>query len=128
MILYLVLNDQLLYPALFISGFINNHKSDYYSSLMDVTTKRKWEDYIVFMLKAVEVQAAKTSEIIEKLHDFIDEREKRLSSIDSLKGQYIVILKNMLSSKIFISMKEVEEKLGISKNTVTKIFSLLVEN
>lgn len=126
MILYLILSRQLSYPALFLSGFINRHRSDYYALIMDVTTKGRWEEYVLFMLKGVEEQAKKTAEILEKLAAYMDCLETGLSKVEEMKGKYAFGLKELLSSKIFISSKDIEERLGVSKNTVTKIFELLV--
>jgi Fic family protein len=53
-ILHLVLNGYLDIPILYLSSYINGHKSEYYKYLNAVNRKDQWEDYILYILKAIE--------------------------------------------------------------------------
>ena len=59
-------------PILFLSRYIIDHKNDYYSHLASVTQRAKWERWILFMLKAVEVTANLT---FDKINDIIAAKE-----------------------------------------------------
>jgi Fic family protein len=52
-LLFLVQEKLLTTPILYLSRFIIQRKSDYYSRLIDVTRKEAWEPWILFMLEAV---------------------------------------------------------------------------
>ena len=52
-ILYLSQQGLLEYPILYLSRYILAHKANYYSLLADVTQRGKWEDWILYMLKAI---------------------------------------------------------------------------
>jgi Fic family protein len=52
--LFLIQTDLLSLPILYLSRYIIQHKSDYYELLRGVTYKREWEDWILYMLVAVE--------------------------------------------------------------------------
>ena len=52
-ILYLIQENLLEIPVLYLSRHINNTKQEYYSKLINVTTNNKWEEWILYMLNAV---------------------------------------------------------------------------
>ena len=62
-ILYLVLNELLDLPILYLSSYIIKHKADYYRLLQEVRTKGSWEEWIIYMLEGIEQTATKTSSI-----------------------------------------------------------------
>ncbi|HCM1921788.1 TPA: Fic family protein [Salmonella enterica subsp. salamae serovar 16:m,t:e,n,x] len=53
-ILYLIQNELLSLPILYLSRFILERRSDYYTLLRRVTEEGDWESWILFMLEAVE--------------------------------------------------------------------------
>jgi len=51
----LMIQKQLLeIPILYLSAYIIQEKDDYYQFLNNVTTRRNWENWIIYMLKAIE--------------------------------------------------------------------------
>ncbi len=128
MMLHLINNNQLCYPILFLSWFINQTKNDYYELLNNVTVKSEWEEYVLYILKAIEVQSKNTVETIEKLIAYRDNLRKKLSEIDNLKSKDAEVILNLLGSKTFFSMNDLKEKSWVSINTVTKLFKIIVNN
>lgn len=53
-ILYLIQEDLLGLPILYLSRHIIAYKADYYRLLLEVTQKEAWEPWLLFMLQAVE--------------------------------------------------------------------------
>lgn len=53
-LLYLIDAGLLDIPILYLSRFVIQNKADYYRLLLEVTTKGNWEDWITFMLRAVQ--------------------------------------------------------------------------
>ena len=53
-VLYLILHGLLDSPVLYLSAWIIDNKQDYYRLLQELRTKDNWEEWILFMLKAVE--------------------------------------------------------------------------
>lgn len=66
-VLYLVLNGLLDSPILYLSSYIIKNKSQYYKLLQEVRTKNNWEEWILYILKAVELTAKDTLSIIESI-------------------------------------------------------------
>jgi len=71
-ILYLLLNKLINIPILYLSSYIIQNKSDYYSFLNKTNRTGQWEDWILFMLKAVEVTALNTIEKILQIRQLLD--------------------------------------------------------
>lgn len=72
-ILYLVSTGLLEYPVLYLSRYFHQHRRDYYSGLRAVTEQGAWEDWIVYMLAAVESTAAETRGVLEEVSALMDE-------------------------------------------------------
>jgi len=75
-ILYLVLKDLLDFPVLYLSKYIIEHKNDYYRLLRNVTERRDWDPWILFMLDAVEQTAAHTRNKIIAIRELLEKTLK----------------------------------------------------
>jgi len=95
-VLYLVLKDLLELPILYLSSYIIKHKSDYYKLLQEVREKENYNDWIMYMLDAVEVTANNTSDLIEnieklmqKTQDIIQEKLPKIYSKDLVEVLFL---------------------------------------
>lgn len=70
-ILFLIENELLSLPILYLSRFILEHRADYYTLLRDVTAEKNWEPWILFMLEAVASTASWTTKKIAIVRDLI---------------------------------------------------------
>ena len=93
MVLSLVKYKILSWPILYISGYINEHKTEYYKRLLEVTTLGNWTEYIKFMLVGFAEQASETKDLIFKIMklywDMKDEvklKNKKIYSADLLEA------------------------------------------
>ena len=59
--LFLISENLLTLPILYLSRHIIRHKDDYYRLLLEVTTSAAWEPWILYMLRAVEDTARWTT-------------------------------------------------------------------
>ena len=60
-VLYLVLQDLIDHPMLFVSKYILDNKDEYYTRLREVTEEGKWEEWIMYMLEGVKETSEYTS-------------------------------------------------------------------
>lgn len=65
--LFLISENLLTLPILYLSRFIILHKEDYYRLLLDVTREEAWEPWILYVLRAVEDTAKWTTAKIEAI-------------------------------------------------------------
>lgn len=66
-ILFLVAQGLLGLPVLYLSRYIIDHKAAYYEGLRRVTEEGSWEDWVLYMLSAVEETSARTQDRINRI-------------------------------------------------------------
>lgn len=86
-ILYLVQQGLLPVPVLYLSRYLIEHKNDYYLRLRRVTENGAWEEWILFILDAVEVTARETMlkmlAIRKLMHEVGEEIRTKLPNVYS---------------------------------------------
>ena len=86
-ILYLIQQDLLGLPILYLSRHLIAHKADYYRLLLDVTRSQAWQPWLLFMLQAVEATSKWTSAKIAAIRSLAEHTtehvRKRLPKIYS---------------------------------------------
>ena len=71
-VLYLIEQELLTLPTLYLSHYIVRHKADYYRLLNKVTSDRAWEPWILYILEAVTQTAAMTTAKIAAVRELIE--------------------------------------------------------
>lgn len=67
--LFLIQEELLTLPILYLSRYIIAHKADYYRLLLDVTKHQAWEAWLLFMIKGVEETAVWTTQKIAAIRN-----------------------------------------------------------
>ncbi len=70
--LFLIDKKLLDLPILYLSRYINEHRSEYYDRLLAVTTSNAWEAWLLYMLTAVEETSLWTTAKIRAIRDLMD--------------------------------------------------------
>lgn len=70
--LFLIQEELLSLPIMYLSRYIIQNKSDYYQLLLKVTKEEDWESWIMYMLKAVEETARWTTDKIATIRKLIE--------------------------------------------------------
>jgi Fic family protein len=70
--LFLIQEELLTLPILYLSRYIITQKSDYYRLLLDVTRTDAWEPWLLFMLEGVETTASWTTAKISAIRRLED--------------------------------------------------------
>lgn len=85
LLLYLKMEKLLDVPAIYLSEYIIQNKSEYYKSLRLVTEKGEWERWIMYMLDMIESTAQKglirLKEIMELMHKMSEEIKAELPKV-----------------------------------------------
>jgi Fic family protein len=95
-ILFLVDQGLLTLPILYLSRYIIRNKSDYYRLLLEVSTEQNWEDWILFMLRAVEETAAWTNDKIAAIRELIEH------TAETVKNRLPAVYTRELAELIFM--------------------------
>lgn len=125
MVLYLCLAKRLELPILYISGYINKNKNEYYRLLREVTTNQNWKEWVLYILKAVETQSTETTKSVEGIRELMKKyRELIHQKKPKLKNMELV---EYLFSFPFYSQSTIQNKLGVTRKTASKYFNELKE-
>lgn len=124
-VLYLVMNDLLNLPVLYLSRYIIENKIDYYKLLQEVRETDNWENWILYMLDSVEQISKETVILIGKIRDLIYEYKHLLR--DNYKF-YSQDLLNNLFKHPYTKIEFIENDLGVSRITASKYLNLLAND
>ena len=70
--LFLIHEGLLSLPILYLSRYIIEHKDDYYRFLLEVTCNQAWENWVLYMLNAVEETSAWTKAKIDAIRKLFE--------------------------------------------------------
>ena len=126
-VLYLVQQELLGAPVLYLSRHVTRTKMDYYRLLQAVRDDGDWEAWILYMLAGVETVAIETTQLIDGIQrqmvamkrQLRDERRYRFYSQDLL---------NNLFRHPYTRIEYVMAELGVSRPTATKYLYQMVED
>lgn len=111
-VLYLINQNLLGLPVLYLSRYIIENKPDYYRLLREVTENNNWEDWVKFVLIGIGETASVT---LAKINDILKIKEESQPLIkEVLKSSYSKELVDLLFSYPYIKIKILEEH-GIAK-------------
>jgi len=111
-ILFLIQQNLLQLPILYLSRHIIAHRADYYRLLLDVTGEQAWEPWILFMLKAVEQTSRWTTDKIAAIRKLSDHTTQFVRS--SLPKIYSRELVDVIFEQPYCRIGDLAEK-GIAK-------------
>ncbi len=117
-ILYLVLQDLLELPVLYLSRYIITHKADYYRLLQEVRTRGKWEEWILYMLEAVEQTSNETIELINGIDTLMKNTQERVAA--QLPKIYSKDLLEILFMHPYTKIDFLVEGLNLHRDTASK--------
>jgi len=122
-VLYLAMNKLIDMPVLYLSGYIIKNKDSYYRLLKDVTYKNNWEDWILYMLDAVEITATDTTQKVNKIKVLLDETIEQVK--DKLPKIYSKELVELIFHQVYCNINYlVENKISLRK-TASKYLNAL---
>lgn len=124
-VLFLTKQQILDTPILYLSRFINKNKDDYYRLLQHVRKTDEWEEWLLYMMKALEQTALHTSHIIRELVILMSEYKQEIKS--KLPKLYSHELLNNLFKYPYTKIEFLVEDLDIHRNTARKYLDQLIE-
>ena len=124
-ILYLVLNKLIDSPILYLSKYINKTKQEYYKLFNEVRNNNNYEEWILYILKGIEITSKETITLIEKIQDemknFKEEFRTKLPKIYSKE------LLESLFYEVYTKIAYIEKACGVTRLTATSYLNQLEE-
>lgn len=124
-LLYLIQQNLLSHPVLYLSKYIIENKEDYYHLLSGVTQRQAWKPWILYMLKAVEQTSRHTNQMID---DILSQMTATYEYIKPKLKWYSVELNQALFSQPYVKQQLVAKITNVrSRTTVTNYMKKLVQ-
>ena len=124
--LFLMEQEILSTPALYISYFLKKNRVEYYDRMTEVGTKGNYEQWIKFFLQAIMESAEDATATIDEL---IALHEANVAAITKLgrAAKNALLVFNYLESNPIIEIRKTAEALGIAFNTTSSAVNRLVD-
>jgi len=124
-ILYLILENLLDLPILYLSSYIIKNKSDYYRLLQEIRDTNNWENWLIFIIKGVEETSRETIQLINSIKELMLRTKHRLR--DNYKF-YSQDLLNNLFKHPYTKIEFVVQDLEVSRITAANYLNKLAED
>jgi len=124
-ILYLVLQELLEIPILYLSRYIIRNKAAYYKGIQDVRDVDNWEQWLLYMLDAVEKTAQDTILLVQTIKQ---EMAKMKTNLRDNYKFYSQELLNHLFKQPYTKIEFLMEDLQVSRVTAANYLNLLAKD
>lgn len=121
-VLYLMKESLLDVPVLYLSHHIVRTKADYYRLLQDVRDNDTWEEWVQYMLEAVEQTSGQTITTIHAIKNALFDYKHRIRDGFKFYSQDLI---NNLFMHPYTKIEFIERDLGVSRLTATKYLDAL---
>lgn len=123
-ILYLVIKDLLNLPILYLSRYIIEEKQEYYRLLQHVRDTGSWEEWLLFLLRGVEVTAQQTINLVNGIKVIMQQHKHLIRT--KLPKLYSQDLLNNLFRHPYTKIEFLEKDLMVTRKTAAKYLDQLV--
>lgn len=121
-VLYLVKENLLEIPVLYLSRYIVRTKPDYYNLLQTVREQDNWEQWVLYMLTAIEETAADTILTIQAIKAALMDAKHRIREQYKFYSHDLI---NNLYTHPYTKIEFIERDLNVSRLTATKYLDAL---
>jgi Fic family protein len=121
-ILYLVREQLLDTPILYLSRYISQSKVEYYRCLQQVRDNNAWEDWLVYMLQGVAVTARHTSELVQGIGTLLKQHKQQIRHDYRFYSQDLI---NNIFRHPYTKVAFLERDLKVSRATATRYLDTL---
>lgn len=123
-VLYLVKERLLDIPVLYLSRHIVRNKADYYRLLQAVRERDAWEEWVLYMLAAIESTAHDTIETIHAIKTALMDAKHHIRAQYKFYSQDLI---NNLFTHPYTKIEFIERDLKVSRLTATKYLDALAK-
>ena len=123
-ILYLVKQDLLGSPVLYLSRYINHNKADYYRLLQKVRTDDSWEEWLLYLLDGVEQTSRQTTALIRNITTLMQSHKNKMR--EELPKIYNQELLNNMFRHPYTKIEFVVNDVRVNRKTAARYLNELV--
>jgi Fic family protein len=122
--LFLHKNGMLFQPILYLSGYFEEHRSEYIEALHDVDVTQKYENWLKLFLGAVKEQAGETQRTIDDI--MLLRREIEIKT-ELIKSPYMGKVLDFIFNMPIFSTSDITKSLGFGRATALRLIKNLEE-
>ena len=124
-ILYLIKEKLQDLPILYLSSYIIKNKSDYYRLLQEIRTKNNWEEWLLFMIHAVNQTSRETIDLIIKIRELMMNYKRTLRENYKFYSQDLL---NNLFKHPYTKIEFIQSDLNVSRITAANYLNQLAQD
>ena len=129
-VLYLVINRLLDLPILYLSRYITQNESQYYSLIQAIRDKgeensREWQEWILFILKGVEQTALDTTRLVQGISALMQRHKQTLRPLFGKNYRHELL--NNLFYHPYTKIEFMQRDLMVQRKTAAKYLNVMVE-
>jgi len=124
-ILYLILEELQNLPILYLSNYIIKNKPDYYRFLQQIRDDNNWDEWILFIIRGIEVTSKETINLIFQIRELMLEYKYKLR--DNYKF-YSQDLLNNLFKHPYTKIEFIVNDLNVSRITAANYLNKLADD
>jgi Fic family protein len=124
-ILYLVKEQLLDTPILYLSRYVSQTKAEYYHDLQQVRDHDEWEPWLVYMLRGVTTTARHTTRLVEGIARLLQKHKQEI------RGRYRFYSQDLINNIFrhpYTKVAFVERDLKVSRATATRYLDKLARD
>jgi len=124
-ILYLINEKLQNLPILYLSKYIIKNKPDYYRLLQDVREANNWEEWLLFMIRGIEITARETIDLILQIRELMMHYKSTLRENYKFYSQDLL---NNLFKHPYTKIEFIQRDLNVSRITAANYLNQLADD
>jgi Fic family protein len=124
-ILYLIQEKLQDLPILYLSNYIIKNKSDYYRLLQEVRLSNNWEEWLLFMIKAVDQTSRETIDLIIQIRELMMNYKRTIRDRYKFYSQDLL---NNLFKHPYTKIEFIQRDLNVSRITAANYLNQLADD
>lgn len=124
--LYLVQQELLSQPVLYLSSYIVKYKIEYYQLLRGITEKNNWHDWVMYILTALIETAQLSTKKIRNMLSLKDETEKKMKKV--LGASFSYDLLQLMFTLPYLKIELLEKRKIAHRQTASAWLKKLTES
>jgi len=121
--LFLFNRAALSQPMFYLSGYLEQHRDEYYARLRGISESGGWNEWILFFLKAIAVQARDNTQRVQSTLLLYEEMKEQIRHITH--SQYTIQLLDALFDRPIFQTSDAVQRTGMSKQTLMPLLRQL---
>ena len=112
-------------PVFYLSSYIIKNKADYYRLLQDVRTENKWEEWVLWLLKGVELIAKDTIVLVNNIKYLMDDYKIKIRKNHKFYSHDLI---NTIFKHPYTKYEFLERELKIHRHTARTYLNALADD